>query len=90
MQMLWIGMVEVKPKRKTLKPVPRLYFFGAASHLSMCGILMCLVREHTTNVCLNIEKRNMKLQNAFLMLFKPHQLAIEAPIPFLNSRENAV
>lgn len=91
MQMSCIGMVEVRPKRKTLKPIPRLYFFGAASHLFMCGILMCIVREHATNVCcLNIEKRNMKIQNAFLLLLKPHLLATKTPIPFLSSKEKVI
>lgn len=69
MQMSWIGMVEVRPTEKTLKTIPRLYSFGAASHLFMCGILLCIVREYVTDVCcLNVEKRNMKIQNACLLL----------------------
>jgi len=89
--MSWIGMVEVGPKRKTLKTIPRLRFFWAASHLFMSGILMCIVREHATDVCcLSIENRNMKIQNAFLLLLKPHQPATKTPIPFLSSRENAM
>lgn len=84
-------MVEVGPKRKMLKTIPRLNLFGAAFYLFMCGILMCIVREHATKVCcLNIEKRNKKIQNAFLLLLKPHLLATKTLIPFLSLREKAI
>lgn len=63
--MLWIGMLEGRPREKTLKTIPRLYFFGSASHLFICGVLLCIVREQVTDVCcLDVEKRNMKIQNA--------------------------
>lgn len=84
-------MVEVRPKIKTLKPIPRLYFFGAASHLFMCGILMCIIREYVTNVCcLSIDETNTKILNAFPLLLKPHQLATKTPTPLLSSGEKAI
>lgn len=88
--MSWIGMVEAKPKIKTLKPIPTLYFFGVAS-LFMCGILMCIVREYVTNVCyLSVDKTNTKILNAFPLLLKLHQPATKTPTPLLSSKEKAI
>lgn len=83
--MSWIGLVEVRPKRQTLKTIPRLHFFKAASHLVTCGILMCIVRDHVTNVCcLSIEKRNMPFYCSLSHIYWQQRH------PFLSSREKAI